>query len=345
MGMRRRRAGVDQLGDEDITALVDAGAGARPASATSPRTGTGTACCSTRRCGRTASSATRPSAPNVKGRWLDRAGARKDTERIVERVRRAHARHRRPRRRAVRRQPAEAHRRPGDERRPGRAHRRPPDPRRRRRRPGRDLGPHPRRRAATGLAVLLISADLDELIGLSDTSRSSCAAAWSPRSTRAHVTPEAARLGHDRRGGDDGSAAARDRRPRRGSSSTLAAPVARRWRSPSLITSLVLLVGRRPGRRDLADHVDVGDAAAVASSLHRQPGDRATTCPALAVAIGFRMNLFNIGVDGQYRLAAFSPPRSAACVCRCPAAAHPADRRSSRWRVGASGPASPALLR
>ena len=26
---------------------------------------------------------------------------------------------------------------------------------------------------------------------------------------------------------------------------------------------------------------------------------------ALAVAIGFRMNLFNIGVDGQYRLAAF----------------------------------------
>ena len=26
----------------------------------------------------------------------------------------------------------------------------------------------------------------------------------------------------------------------------------------------------------------------------------------LAVAIGFRMNLFNIGVDGQYRIAAFS---------------------------------------
>src|SRR5580765_4167278 len=27
---------------------------------------------------------------------------------------------------------------------------------------------------------------------------------------------------------------------------------------------------------------------------------------ALAVAIGFRMNLFNIGVDGQYRFAAFA---------------------------------------
>ena len=30
-----------------------------------------------------------------------------------------------------------------------------------------------------------------------------------------------------------------------------------------------------------------------------------TTSPAVAVAIGFKMNLFNIGVDGQYRLAAF----------------------------------------
>jgi simple sugar transport system permease protein len=28
----------------------------------------------------------------------------------------------------------------------------------------------------------------------------------------------------------------------------------------------------------------------------------------LAVAIGFRMNLFNIGVDGQYRLSASSLP-------------------------------------
>ena len=33
----------------------------------------------------------------------------------------------------------------------------------------RDLGPHQARPAASGLAVLLISADLDELIGLSDT--------------------------------------------------------------------------------------------------------------------------------------------------------------------------------
>ena len=42
----------------------------------------------------------------------------------------------------------------------------------------------------------------------------------------------------------------------------------------------------------------------------------------LAVAIGFRMNLFNIGVDGQYRLAACSRPRSSparspGCPGRC----------------------------
>ena len=66
------------------------------------------------------------------------------------RVRRAHARHRRARLGPLRRQPAEAHRRPRDERRPGAAHRRPPDPRRRRRRAGRDLGRTSGRPAATG---------------------------------------------------------------------------------------------------------------------------------------------------------------------------------------------------
>ena len=103
------------------------------------------ACCWRRRCGRTGSSATRPSAPNVT-RAADRPRRRprrtpsgSSTEYDV----------RTPGidvagRRAVRRQPAEAHRRPGDERRPGAADRRAPDPRRRRRRPGRDLGPHAR---------------------------------------------------------------------------------------------------------------------------------------------------------------------------------------------------------
>ena len=51
------------------------GGAARPASATSPRTGTGTACCSTRRCGRTGSSATRPRRRTSNG-LLDRPGRR-----------------------------------------------------------------------------------------------------------------------------------------------------------------------------------------------------------------------------------------------------------------------------
>ena len=40
---------------------------------------------------------------------------------------------------------------------------------------------------------------------------------------------------------------------------------------------------------------------------------------ALAVAIGFRMNLFNIGVDGQYRLAAFAAAAVGGERPRCPA--------------------------
>ena len=51
------------------------------------------------------------------------------------------------------------------------ARRRAPDPRRRRRRPGERSGTTSARPAAKGLAVLLISADLEELIGLSDTIR------------------------------------------------------------------------------------------------------------------------------------------------------------------------------
>ena len=82
-----------------------------------------------------------PAAERVTGRWwLDRAGARRRTEEIVERVRRAHAEHRRDRRGALGRQPAEADHRTGDARRAVGADRRPPHPGRRRRRPGRRSG-------------------------------------------------------------------------------------------------------------------------------------------------------------------------------------------------------------
>ena len=43
---------------------------------------------------------------------------------------------------------------------------------------------------------------------------------------------------------------------------------------------------------------------------------------ALAVAIGFRMNLFNIGVDGQYRLAALQRRGGRRVVLAAQAAAH-----------------------
>ena len=49
---------------------------------------------------------------------------------------------------------------------------------------------HIKKARKEGLAVLLISADLDELIGLSDTSGCCCAAASSARSTRRPSRPQ-----------------------------------------------------------------------------------------------------------------------------------------------------------
>ena len=111
--------------------------------------------------------------------------------------------------------------------------------------------------------------------------------------------------------GDAGAAGLRDDRCRRGDRSmsalrsrvvlALAAPVLALLFSV-LVTSVVLLV--------------VGDNPISVFSLMGEYGTRPRTLTltinaaityylsALAVAIGFRMNLFNIGVDGQYRLAA-----------------------------------------
>ena len=106
--------------------------------------------------------------PAAKGWFIDRKAARADTERIMKeydvRAPGGHAR-----RRALRRQPAEADRRPRDGVLSAAARRGAPHPRRRRRRPGGDLGAAQGRTRRKGMAILLISADLDELIGLSDT--------------------------------------------------------------------------------------------------------------------------------------------------------------------------------
>jgi general nucleoside transport system permease protein len=69
-----------------------------------------------------------------------------------------------------------------------------------------------------------------------------------------------------------------------------------------LVTSLILLLARdpllevwgtiftRPSLRNLVNIINAGSILYISG---------------LAAAVGFRMNLFNIGVDGQYRLAAF----------------------------------------
>ena len=146
---------------------------------------------------------TRP--PNVKGVLIDRQGARRDTERIVARVRRAYARHRRHGGVAVRRQPAEADRRPGDVRR-ARSCSSPPIRRAastsaRSRRSGTTCGSA----RADGLAVLLISADLDELIGMSDTLQVILRGRLVGEADPATITPD--QLGSLMTGAGEGSAA------------------------------------------------------------------------------------------------------------------------------------------
>ena len=106
--------------------------------------------------------------PFVKRGIVDRGEIRERTKAIVAGVRRAHPEHRGPGVHALGRQPAEAHRRPGDDR-ASRECSSPSHPTR-----GVDVGAQAviwdilRDARAKGLATLLISADLEELIGLSD---------------------------------------------------------------------------------------------------------------------------------------------------------------------------------
>ena len=60
----------------------------------------------------------------------------------------------------------------------------------------------------------------------------------------------------------------------------------------------------------------------------------------LAVAIAFRMGLFNIGVEGQYRLATIVAAAVGAAVALPGSAAHRPDRRGRRGRGRRSGRAS-----
>lgn len=81
----------------------------------------------------------------------------------------------------------------------------------------------------------------------------------------------------------------------------LAAPLAALIFAGLVSTAILLATGHPPGEVGQAMLISARRPRTVVNSINS-----ATTYyfSALAVAIGFRMNLFNIGVDGQYRLAA-----------------------------------------
>jgi simple sugar transport system permease protein len=69
-----------------------------------------------------------------------------------------------------------------------------------------------------------------------------------------------------------------------------------------VLTSLVLLLGGYSPSKTISVMFEAADRPRTQTQILNS----ATLyyLSAVAVAIGFRMNLFNIGVDGQYRLAA-----------------------------------------
>jgi simple sugar transport system permease protein len=70
-----------------------------------------------------------------------------------------------------------------------------------------------------------------------------------------------------------------------------------------LLSSVALVISGNSPYRTFESMLDFGvDPDSVVSILNKST---VYYLSALAVAIGFRMNLFNIGVDGQYRIAAF----------------------------------------
>ena len=156
---------------------------------------------------------------------------------------------------------------------------------------------HLRDARARGLAVLLISADLDELIGMSDTLWVILRGRLVTQVDPAHGHPGGSRGRYDRRGG--GRAHEGSTQP-----ATAARSSPRSWPlvfAGAVTSVLLFLTGHSPVTA-IQQMWDYGTQPnSIASILNN-----ATTyyIAAVAVAIGFRMNLFNIGVDGQYRLAA-----------------------------------------
>jgi simple sugar transport system permease protein len=110
----------------------------------------------------------------------------------------------------------------------------------------------------------------------------------------------------------------------------------------ALITSVVLLVTGNTPVATLRSMLDYGTQADQIAAIINQ----ATTyyLSAVAVAIGFRMNLFNIGVEGQYRLAALAAAGVGGAVV-LPAPLHRALTLVAAVAVGALWASVAAVLR
>ena len=108
-----------------------------------------------------------------------------------------------------------------------------------------------------------------------------------------------------------------------------------------MITSIVLQIsGFNPPSTFQAMFEFGKDPDSIVNTINRAA---AYYLSALAVAIGFRMNLFNIGVDGQYRLAAMLAA-AAGGAWALPARAAPDrdHRRRDRWSAASGRPSRPS---
>ena len=164
---------------------------------------------------------------------------------------------------------------------------------------------------AEGMGILLISADLDELIGLSDTLhvmlRGRLVATLDP----ATCTPE--ELGGHMTGahtdGGCGMSALRRLGP------ALFAPVLAVV--VALVISSVVMAALQVNPLEVFEvMVDFGDTPSQQVTAIVVIVNRAIPLflAGLAVAIAFRMGLFNIGVEGQYRLATIIAAAAGAAV-------------------------------
>ena len=119
----------------------------------------------------------------------------------------------------------------------------------------------------------------------------------------------------------------------------LAAPVLA-FVSPRSVASLVL-VATGDDVAAFWEH-DADLAGEPQHRQHPQRHRRSSTSPGIAAAIGFRMNLFNIGVEGQYRVAAFAAAVVAGEAWLPGQGSTPCWPSWSRWWPARCGPASPA---